>query len=468
MLNDIQSSIHIYPYKNTWLAIDTSTSTIFELNTKMKDYILDGKENTDEIYELNWVLNQYKKEGYFNLLIPENESPEYMREIVVSVQNTLECPMNCDYCFSKKIVCETKTMDKQTALDIVEYIFNNYDENADRVEIYFTSGGEPLNNFEIIKLINEKARLLAKKNNKEFNIGFTTNAVLLNENMIQYLEHENIGFMISVDGDRDEHNSTRKFYNGNGTYEYVIKAVERLNKSDNPYLNKTQAMSVLTPYHYDYVKRLKDLVNMGFKKVNLKLVKNVDESSKKLNKLQITNIIDGYDNLLEFLKESVLDNEWKFIDAVLDQNNTLGQIMINLLLKKKILYRCGAGKNKISILPNGDIYPCDYFSINHESKIGDIYTGINKEKQEQWYARSCTSMSCCSDCWAKYLCGGSCYYTRYLNNGIPDEVECRINQYLIEKIAGIIFEIKQKNMIIYKHLVNRAKGVKKLTHGEFV
>lgn len=466
MKKSIREKIYTFLYKDTWLGIDISTLAIFKLDKDMKKYITGETipEDQDEVKAYDWTIQQYLKKGYFNSAEIQNDTNEHMNEIVVSIQNTLECPLNCSYCFSKKINCETRVMTEKMASDIVDFIFKEYQNIAERVVFCFTSGGEPLNNFDIIKYINEKAKLIAKKNKMDFAIGFTTNGVLLNEDIMKYLEQENISFYISADGNEDEHNQSRKFYNGLGTFQYVTQSVVRQTKSKNPVVRRTQAISILTGDNYDYVKRLKDLIDIGFSKVNLKLVRNMEPSQQSNELVDMNRVLKGYDDLLSFLKVSILHNEWKYIDAILDQNNTLGQMMIHMLLKMKVLYRCGAGKNKLSILPDGNIYPCDYFAINNETKIGDIYTGINPVKQEEWYQKSCLAMLPCKDCWARFLCGGSCYYTRYLNNGSPETNECILTRHLAEQIAGFLYDISESNKIIYRHLVERAKGERYLTH----
>lgn len=462
-MEDRYSNIHVFKYEDNWLAIDAVTLSIFELDKQAVDLICNGNTG-DTGREVEDELKYYSKKGYFT----DMEIPISMEAVLscycISVQNTLDCPLNCSYCFSKKISCEPRNMNINTAKKIVNFIFDSFDGQAEAYEIAFTSGGEPLSNFEVIQCIYEEGKQLSKEKNKNFRLGFTTNTLLLDEEKLKYLEKEEIGIMISVDGTEKEHNENRKSYGGTGSFQSVLNAVEKLKESPNTSINKPRALSVLTAKRNSYVDTLKYLVDIGFHNVNLKLVRNTDKDNPMIQNEDLEMIKNNYTELIKFLTEEILENRWKYVAPVLDQTNPLGQTIINMMLKKKTLYHCDAGKSKFSILPNGDIYPCDYFSTIPSTKMGNIHTGIDETKRAEWFNNTCNNMKGCSTCWARYLCAGTCYYTRYLNNGFPDNIECELNRFIVEQVSGMIYSINKKGKLQFKHLMKMVKRIKEDTH----
>ena len=63
----------------------------------------------------------------------------------------------------------------------------------------------------------------------------------------------------------------------------------------------------------------------------------------------------------------------------------------------------------------------------------------------------------CSKCWAKYVCGGDCFYNSFLVNGNiydPDPVTCSMNQFFIEHAMDLLIKLY---MIDVKHIDYLAK-----------
>lgn len=457
------NNIHVFPYNGEWLAVDAATLSIFEVDKRTADY-LNNADLPDEVKaKIQSELKKYTEKGYFlDIAVPKSMEP-YMSNYNISIQNTLDCPLNCKYCFSKKIDTKPRNMALETADKTIRFLFDRFQEQADAFEIYFTSGGEPLNNFPVIQRIYEEGRRLGEEYGKGFKVGFTTNTVLLDEDKLNYLKNAEIGMMISIDGTEEEHNSNRITYNGKGTFQYVAGAIEKLMKSSNGYINRPQALAVLTGQRDDYVKTYKYLVDMGFYKVNMKLARNLGKENQTVTTNDLPNIKKNYSALVSYITDKILENQWKYVIPILDHNNMLGQTIINMALRKKVLYRCDAGKSKFSILPNGDIYPCDFLSTIPETKMGSIFEGIDNGKKDKWFSMTCLNLDECKTCWARYVCAGTCYYGRHLNNGKPDEIECEISRFLIEEVAGMLYKVNKHNKTLFKHLKNLARNIKEIT-----
>lgn len=44
-----------------------------------------------------------------------------------------------------------------------------------------------------------------------------------------------------------------------------------------------------------------------------------------------------------------------------NDNDYLGKILRRIILRRIVTHRCQAGKNKVSITANGQLFPCDSF-----------------------------------------------------------------------------------------------------------
>ena len=75
-------------------------------------------------------------------------------------------------------------------------------------------GGEPLMNWEVVKQLVEYGRSLEKPYNKKFRFTLTTNGVLLNDEIMEYLNKEMSNVVISLDGRKEVNDRMRPFRNG--------------------------------------------------------------------------------------------------------------------------------------------------------------------------------------------------------------------------------------------------------------
>lgn len=144
----------------------------------------------------------------------------------VSLFFTNKCNMKCRYCY------EANKMERSISYDLldqtIEFIVNHKQKNGiDKLSVV-THGGEPLIEFDKIKYF---IRNLNKRiNNVEYIM--TTNATLLNDEIIEYLSQHYSMLSVSIDGTKQAHNLNRIFQNGNGSYDHVIENAKRLLKKE--------------------------------------------------------------------------------------------------------------------------------------------------------------------------------------------------------------------------------------------
>ena len=133
---------------------------------------------------------------------------------------TLRCNEHCVYCHasSKDLKEKQYDMTKEIAEDVVKRIFES---NNQKLCIEF-QGGEPLVNFEVLKLVVEKAKELSK--GKEVLFRIVTNLELMNKDKLNFLIENNFDICTSLDGPKELHNKNR------GGYEKVIEWITKINE----------------------------------------------------------------------------------------------------------------------------------------------------------------------------------------------------------------------------------------------
>lgn len=89
-------------------------------------------------------------------------------------------------------------------------------------------GGEPLMNWEVVKQLVEYGRSIEEANNKKFRFTLTTNGVLLNDEILDFVNKEMGNIVLSTDGRKEVHDRMRPFRNGKGSYDLIMPKFKRL------------------------------------------------------------------------------------------------------------------------------------------------------------------------------------------------------------------------------------------------
>jgi uncharacterized protein len=119
--------------------------------------------------------------------------------------------------------------------------------------------------------------------------------------------------------------------------------------------------------------------------------------------------------------------------------------MVPLVTGEKKFYNCGVGKGMAGITVTGDIYPCHRFAGVENMKMGNIenYCG---EGMNDYYRTPVVNMPRCLPCWARYLCGGGCFYDNMARTGdyrTPDETSCAETRAIYEKGICVLTELDE-------------------------
>ncbi len=85
-------------------------------------------------------------------------------------------------------------------------------------------GGEPLMNWQVVKDLVAYGREQEKLHDKHFRFTLTTNGVLLNDEVQEFVNKEMDNVVISLDGRKEVNDQMRPFRNGKGSYDLIVRS----------------------------------------------------------------------------------------------------------------------------------------------------------------------------------------------------------------------------------------------------
>ena len=131
-------------------------------------------------------------------------------------------------------------------------------------------GGEPLMNWDVVKQLVEYGRSLEKPNNKKFRFTLTTNGILLNDEIMEFVNKEMGNIVLSIDGRKEINDKMRPFRGGQGSYDIIVPKFQKVAESRdqmNYYVRGT-----FTHNNLDFSKDVLHLADLGFKQISVEPV----------------------------------------------------------------------------------------------------------------------------------------------------------------------------------------------------
>jgi uncharacterized protein len=276
---------------------------------------------------------------------------------------TNNCNLDCKYCYegSNK---PPNNMSIETARKAMEYTLGHFEKREDDKLMVVFHGGEPLLEFELLKQIVKDFKNYFLSKNKLLMFSITTNGILINDEIEDFLCENFTSLSVSIDGAKESHDANRVFADGSGTYEIVFnKFLKILSRRPDVRARMTFNSTTVSRLYTD----IKYLVDSGFKNI----IPIPDFFDKKFSgeHLQILN---------NELKKSVILFKTRKM-----KNKDLFIGLINDKAIKKRNSECLGGSNSIHINTDGNLYPCIYTVGNTNYVIGNIFDGIKQSKIEE-------------------------------------------------------------------------------------
>ena len=457
-----QDKYYIFDYGNLVFAeLDTLFTNCFDyLENKItweNLYSQYGQASIDAMEELE---NLAKNNTFFSDEKRVVSLPSEYATGLISLPPVHRCNLKCSYCFAeqgKVFKEEEKKFTKEMVEKALRFIYYEYLPDCKKYRIDFVSGGEPLLNFDIIETVKEVSDRLYTETGKPMEIWVCTNGTCFTPDILNYFNENHINIGISLDGDKPIQDAMRKDAHGRGTYDRIIRWIDEIHSSKeySKRLKDIWGMVVVTNQTPSLVEILKHHRKAGFKNVQMKIVRLKKDSPYAITLNNVEAMKEKYTDLFAFFLKELESGSVDYVKMILNDNDFAGKIIRRLLMRYLVVNRCQAGKNKVSIAANGDMYPCDSFVGMKEFKIGNVLTGL--EKCQIFKQLSVISNEHCRECWAKYVCGGDCYHNCYLTNKDiekPDQVICILEQHVIHLSLLYLDTMANEYPELYAYLQN--------------
>ena len=266
-------------------------------------------------------------------------------------------------------------------------------------------GGEPLMNWQVVKDLVAYGRSLEKPHNKKFRFTLTTNGVLLNEEVQEFLNKEMSNVVLSIDGREEVHDHMRPFRGGQGSYAEIVPKFQRLAESRNQM--NYYVRGTFTHNNLDFASDVLHLADLGFKQISVEPVVGDENEPYALKEEDIPGLLEEYDRLAAQLVERTKEGRGvNFFHFMVDLEG--GPCVA------KRLTGCGSGTEYLAVTPWGDLYPCHQFVGKDEFLLGNVEEGVLRKDLVQEF-KSCNvyAKENCKKCFAKFYCSGGCAANSY-------------------------------------------------------
>ena len=439
--------VHVFKYKDYNYIYDSGSGSLHECDGKTYAYLAHMLGQTkqapdltkEELSEIEGDIAALKEQGLLFGQETAARPPKSNEVKALCIHICHDCNLRCRYCFADEGAYHSarEFMSEETAKKAIDFLIEN-SGNRKVLEVDFF-GGEPLMCLDTIKNVVYYAKDKAAARGKKFLFTTTTNALLLNEEAIEFFNAEMENVVLSLDGRKQVHDAIRKTVNGKGSYDFVINNIRNFVKSrgDKHYYVR----GTFTAKNLDFSKDVLFLADNGFESISMEpVVTDIDDLAIKEE--HIPEILEEYERLCdEYLERYARGEGFNFFHFNVDLEG-------GPCLSKRVS-ACGAGNEYFSVAPNGDIYPCHQFVGDEKFKMGNVNGGALNADIRSTFAENCLfTREKCDKCFAKYICSGGCSANNYHFEGD------------MNKPYGVTCEMMKKRIECGMHVLARKRELK--------
>lgn len=438
--------IHKYSMNGLFIVLDVNSGAVHVVDEIVYDILDFYKElPLDEI--ILKLKDRYSadavREAYGEIKELENEKLIYTEDVYKEVIPLIErrdpvvkalclhiahdCNLKCKYCFAEEGEYHGKRelMSLEVGKKAIDFLIKASGKRKNLEVDFF--GGEPLMNFDVVKGIVEYARSIEKENNKNFRFTITTNGILLNDDIMKYINENMHNVVLSIDGRKEVNDRMRPRAGGQGSYDNIVPKFQKLAESRNQ--TDYYVRGTFTRHNLDFEKDVLHLADLGFKQISVEPVVADPSEDYAIQEEDLPVIFEEYEKLAKEIIKRRKEGKWfNFFHFMIDL--TGGPCVT------KRLVGCGSGTEYLAVTPTGDLYPCHQFVGQEQFKMGTVDTGVvNTDIRKDFEQCNVYNKPVCQNCWAKFYCSGGCVANSYNSHGdliTPYEIGCEMQKKRIE------------------------------------
>ena len=359
-----------------------------------------------------------------------------------------DCTMWCKYCYGGGGTYSgpKQLMSQEVARKAVDFFVAHSGKHKECEIIFF--GGEPLMNMPVIRDVVGYSRKQFAEQGKKIRFGMTTNVTLLSKEIIAFLNRNKIRVTVSLDGDKETHDRMRVFRDGRGTYDSILPKIKAFIGSRK---GRVPVRATITHHNLEEVDLARHFFEVGFDNVIMSPVAALPSEEYALTDEDIEVLKGKYTDLAHYFLEMIRGKDKRSI-------MTFTSLLPKIYRRTGRVYGCGGGRNYMMVDPIGDLYVCHRCGGMDKLKLGDIYTGIDPERQRRILQNHVDLREDCATCWARYLCGGGCIANNvvyYDTLSKSDQRACDLYRHQIELTMWLYSEVYEKEKAFIERVCKR-------------
>jgi uncharacterized protein len=333
--------------------------------------------------------------------------------LAVYFNPTERCNLNCHYCYiPEEHRRDGVDMDRSRFLDALQRLRTYFTQSLPkglRPQIVF-HGSEPL-------LVKDMMFEGIEKHRDYFRFGVQTNGTLLDEDAVRFLTERGIGIGLSLDSASAEvAGRTRTTWNGDGVYEKVIQAMERLKGYPN-----YNVICTVTRENMGTIVKLVDFLHAREVPVcMLNPVRCTREGARRIKPAD-HDLAKHYFRALDRTYTLYRKTGRKLVVA------NFANILVSLVAPaaRRLMCDispCGGGRCFFALSARGDMFPCSEFLGVPEFKGGNLFEdGVDAAMRSPAFAtvtgRKVEDIEPCRRCAVRHFCGSPCPAEAHEMNG---------------------------------------------------
>jgi uncharacterized protein len=397
------------------------------------------EEAYNEVQELVEEGILYSKDLYKDIALKTENSESFIKALCLNIAH--DCNLRCKYCFADEGEYKgcRQLMTAEIGKKAIDFVIKRSGPRRNiEVDLF---GGEPLMAFDVIKEIVEYSKEQEQIYNKNVRFTMTTNATLLNDEIMDYLDKNMGNIILSIDGRKSVNDNVRVRVDGSGCHDTIMPKIKKMVDMRDKF-KQYYARGTFTRENTDFFEDVKYLVEQGFNEVSIEPVVLPEDHPLSLREQDIPVIFEQYDKLYQdMLKRHNEGTSFKFYHFSIDLQG--GPCVY------KRISGCGAGHEYVAITPEGDIYPCHQFVGNEEFKMGNLSDAdsLKDEISDAFKAAHIYNKPECIKCWARFYCSGGCQANNYNFNKdihVPYHLGCKMQKKRIECAIALKSKIMER------------------------
>ncbi|GCA65962.1 thioether cross-link-forming SCIFF peptide maturase [Mediterraneibacter butyricigenes] len=385
----------------------------------------DLKDVLEAVTELTREGRLYTKDIYEDFVDVVKQRKTVVKALCLHIAH--DCNLACKYCFAEEGEYHGRRalMSYEVGKKALDFLIAN-SGSRHNLEVDFF-GGEPLMNWQVVKDLVAYGREQEKIHDKHFRFTVTTNGVLLNDEIQEFVNKEMDNVVLSLDGRKEINDQMRPFRNGKGSYDLIVPKFQKL--AESRHQEKYYIRGTFTRNNLDFSEDILHFASLGFKQISIEPVVGEETDPYAIQKEDLPKIFEEYDKLARIIVERQREGKgFNFFHFMIDLEG--GPCV------SKRLSGCGSGTEYLAVTPWGDLYPCHQFVGDEDFLMGNVDEGIlHPEIADEFRGLSVYSKEDCRHCFARFYCSGGCMANSYKFHGSLNDtydVGCEMERKRVE------------------------------------